>query len=530
MRPSTYVPSFYFYKLAQAISSPYTSLDAYSAGSIDANGNIVKPESSIDAFEYLVIKLKKIFDQLPYGTTKAQLSNYMATLQMFSEEVETQGVDKVNFELFLDGVITNISEGKFGYYDLCEDMSTGGGAGPGPGGLGVPASPEVSQGGVAGYDPIMALGLKRKKAPKYFNNCEVFEVCPEEYISFKSAKQWKDVPDSETKNYLQRFQRRNKNAKIGIKSMNPISGDQDLYWINYPAKNFMEEVDFDLFDMLMEETGKYNLKKVATAQYSAVSNFLDNHVKNLHDVADDEDIEIDYGNNNIQTIKTKDLNSAIRSHVNKVHTEEQQNKSTNSTASFTIKTNKGSLKAVIPHVSSHGTPDLTIEDSYVSNQPIKIDTKSARGRWENQTGKFQDDNKKPKRIPISEFETGKPEKNSFTVIHDSEGNITYVDRSHMPNVKKLLAKAYVKSGSSRRPGRFGMIGEIGMRLAKKGITKAFKKHMPFMLQGDEAVLGKSAQSNFAQKLGELTNTTFGKNDMYTSMFKKKSPIRGSYQS
>jgi len=253
MRPSTYVPSFYFYKLAQAISSPYTSLDAYSAGSIDANGNIVKPESSIDAFEYLVIKLKKIFDQLPYGTTKAQLSNYMATLQMFSEEVETQGVDKVTFELFLDGVITNISEGKFGYYDLCEDMSTGGGAGPGPGGLGVPASPEVSQGGVAGFDPIMALGLKRKKAPKYFNNCEVFEVCPEEYISFKSAKQWKDVPDSETKNYLQRFQRRNKNAKIGIKSINPISGDQDLYWINYPSKNFMEEVDLSKLSILFED-------------------------------------------------------------------------------------------------------------------------------------------------------------------------------------------------------------------------------------------------------------------------------------
>ena len=88
MRPSSYVSSFYFYKLAQALSGPYTALEAYSAETIDANGNIIKPESSIDSFEYLVIKLKKIFEELPYGTTKAKLSNYMATLNMFGEECQ----------------------------------------------------------------------------------------------------------------------------------------------------------------------------------------------------------------------------------------------------------------------------------------------------------------------------------------------------------------------------------------------------------------------------------------------------------
>jgi hypothetical protein len=76
--------------------------------------------------------------------------------------------------------------------------------------------------------------------PKYFDNCEVFEVCPEEFIQLKAAKSWKDVPDSENKTYLQRFQRRNKSGKIAVKSLNPLNGENELHWINYPAKNFMD--------------------------------------------------------------------------------------------------------------------------------------------------------------------------------------------------------------------------------------------------------------------------------------------------
>ena len=520
MHVSNLVPSFYFYKLADALSSPYTSLSAYSSGVIDANGNIKKPESSIDAFEYLVIKLKKIIDQLPYGMTKAQLGNYFSTLRMFSEEVEQFDISQEQYHCLIEGIVTIQSNGEVSYLELIEDMGSGGG---GAGSLGVPAQGgNINQANVSGFDPPLGMPLLRRKSPKYLDDCEVFDVCPEEFMQLKSAKSWKDVPDSETKNYLQRFQRRNKSGKIAVKSQNPLNGEHELHWITYPAKNFMEEVEFDLYKILNEESfGKFNLQKIANAQYSAVSNFLGNHVKNLHDIGDEDNIQIDYGNNNVQTVKTKDLSSIIKSHVNKIYSVEQQDKKINSDVSFMIKTNKGSLKATIPHVSTHGTPDLTIEDSYISDSAIKIDTKSARGRWENQTGKFQDDDKKPKKIPISEFETGKPQKNSFTVIHDSEGNITYVDHSHMPNIKKLLSKAYVKSGSTRRPGKFGMIGEIGMRLAEKGIKKAFKKHMPFTVQDSETVLTKSAKSNFAKKLGELTNTTFGKNDMYTSMFKKK---------
>lgn len=278
MNPSTLVPSFYFYKLADALSGSYTSLMAYSAGVIDARGNILKPESSIDPFEYMVIKLKKIIDQLPYGLTKAELGNYLSTIRMFSEEVEKYEITKDQYNCMMEGLFTNATDNKLSYFELLEDMSVGAGGGA-PGSLGTPIA--NSQGpGVAGYDPKLGMPMQRRKQPKYFDNCEVFEVCPEEFIQFKSAKQWKEVPDSETKNYLQRFQRRNKSGKIGVKSLNPLNGENELYWINYPAKNFMEDVDFSNLTFLFEDMNseqsnkkKSNLEKEQMA-YAAVARHL----------------------------------------------------------------------------------------------------------------------------------------------------------------------------------------------------------------------------------------------------------------
>lgn len=239
MNPSTYVPSFYMYKLADALSGSYTSLSAYSAGVIDEKGNLVKPESSIDAFEYLVIKLKKIIDQLPYGMTKAQLGNYLSTIQYFSERFEHFEITKDQFNFMIEGFVCQASNNNVSYLELLEDMSVGGGGGA-AGSLGTPV--ENSQGsGVAGYDPKLGLPMQRRKKPQYFDNCEVFEVCPEEFVQFKSAKQWKDIPEGENKNYIQRFQRRNRSSKIAVKSLNPLNGEHEMYWISYPSPNFLGE-------------------------------------------------------------------------------------------------------------------------------------------------------------------------------------------------------------------------------------------------------------------------------------------------
>ena len=83
MNTPQYIPSFYFYKFAQGISAPYTELAAYSAGAIDSSGNVLKAESSIDPLEYLVIKLKKIFAELPSGMTKAKLKKCLVLDYLF---------------------------------------------------------------------------------------------------------------------------------------------------------------------------------------------------------------------------------------------------------------------------------------------------------------------------------------------------------------------------------------------------------------------------------------------------------------
>ena len=267
MRPSNLVPSFYFYKLADSLSGPYTALSAYSAGVIDAQGNILKPESSIDAFEYLVIKLKKIIDQLPYGMTKAQLGNYLSAIHYFSEAFEVFEITQEQFHCMMEGFVCQATNNEVSYLELLEDMSVGAGGGA-PGSLGTPVA--NSQGpGVAGYDPKLGMPMQRRKQPKYFDNCEVFEVCPEEFIQFKAAKQWKDIPEGENKNYIQRFQRRNKNTKVAVKSLNPLNGEHEMHWISYPSPNFLGEgrgvKEFnDVASKILEPFTNEKLRKMAS--------------------------------------------------------------------------------------------------------------------------------------------------------------------------------------------------------------------------------------------------------------------------
>jgi hypothetical protein len=250
MNTPQYIPSFYFYKFAQGISAPYTELAAYSAGAIDSSGNVLKAESSIDSFEYLIIKLKKIFEQLPAGLTKAQLTNYLSTLQLFSESVQAYDISDAQFAGLVEGYIALNKNPNTSYIALCEDMGVGGGGG-GAGTIGTPVASN-NQGGVGGFDPVMA-PMQRRKPPVGLDNCEMFDVCPEEMRQFKGAKAWKHLPASETKTYLQRYQARNPKGKIALRSIDADTGAQDIHWINYPTKSFAEEYHLGFLDILNEK-------------------------------------------------------------------------------------------------------------------------------------------------------------------------------------------------------------------------------------------------------------------------------------
>ena len=221
------VPAFYYYKFADAVSSPYTSLNAYVAGAIDSQGNILKPESSIDPFEYFVIKLKKIFDQLPYGTTKASLSTYIPALRTFTEEAERFGITKEQFSFFVEGVFARETNGEVSYFLLNEEM--------GSANLGGPASSAgYNTGGVSGVDKPMGAMARRKSVLGFEDSCKMFDVCPDDYKSLTVAQTWKDVPYGETKNYFQRLQRRNPTNKIAIKN----SETGEIHWLKLKTKKF----------------------------------------------------------------------------------------------------------------------------------------------------------------------------------------------------------------------------------------------------------------------------------------------------
>ena len=285
MNSPQYIPSFYFYKFAQGVSEPYTSLQAYRGGAIDQNGNILKAESSIDPLEYLIIKLKKIFDELPPGLTKAKLNNYMSTMQLFGEEVKQIGITDSEYIGLVESYIALHIDPSISYMELCEDMAAGGMGTPG-------TSPGYNTGSVSGYDP--AMGTTKRTAPilKGLDNCEMFDVCPEEMGHFKGAKAWKHVPDSETKNYLQRYQRRNPKSHMAVRSVDPDTGESDLYWIQFKPLSFMEEYgleglsilnedyDDDDDDFLILETKK----QVMPRTHDDDNEQFQSHIKNLMDL------------------------------------------------------------------------------------------------------------------------------------------------------------------------------------------------------------------------------------------------------
>lgn len=251
MLSSNLVSSFYYNNFAAAISEPFTSLNAYRAGVIDANGNILKPESSIDPFEYLIIKLKRIFAELPPGVTKSKLSSYIPALQLFSEEAASFGMDKEHVDLLIEGFITAESNGEASYIELVEDM--------GSANLGGPASsPTANTGSVTGFDLPLGGILKRKPQQSVLGfekqACEMYDVCPEDFdlLSNPNLKAWDEVPDSETKRSMQRSQRRNGGSTIIIRD----TGTNRYHKVNLMPRNLskmFEDVDLSIFKTVLCE-------------------------------------------------------------------------------------------------------------------------------------------------------------------------------------------------------------------------------------------------------------------------------------
>lgn len=274
----SYIPSFYFYRFADAVSGPYTALNAYSSGIIDRNGNIKGNESSIDPFEYFVIKLKRIFDQLPPGTTKYKLQNLMGTLQVFNEEFDLPEISKEQLNSLIESHIMINAEDGVSYLNLLEDMSTGS-AGGGAGTIGTPAeAPGANKGNVSGYDPVMMPMMSRSGPVNMFPSIEMFNVSKSEFDAFKAAKAWKQLQDSKTKKYLQRFQRRNKNGKMAVRDEE--SGE--IFFIPYNEKSLVEQFNIEGLDIL-KESSLIEPETTETGRTSKSEVWALEHIKKIFD-------------------------------------------------------------------------------------------------------------------------------------------------------------------------------------------------------------------------------------------------------
>lgn len=239
-----YIPSFYFYKFADALSQPYSQLNAFKSGLIDSGGNIIGNESSVDPFEYFIIKLKKIFEQLPPGITKYKTGNLFGVMQLFSEEAQQFGLSKDDFNILIEAELTIASGGNFGYTDISEDMTTGSAAGS----IGVPAdAPKTNSGSVAGFDPKMGDMMTRAGPVNMFGSVEMFTMPSNEFKMFKFSKTY---PKSPTGNYLRRLGYRNPQNKIAIKD--DESGE--IQWLPAPnKKTFVEEFFLKELPILKEK-------------------------------------------------------------------------------------------------------------------------------------------------------------------------------------------------------------------------------------------------------------------------------------
>lgn len=157
------VTSFAVYKLLTDIIKPFTALNAYSAGLIDANGNLLKtedqlmPEEKILLTPYtrLVIGIKRLIQALPANRLKSDY-NYLATAAraMAFECAEMGGDEQLFLEELQKSLDVLLEEG-----EAAAGGEIGNVAGDGF------SNPQVGEPNpaLAGYSPPLNMVRRKKK-------------------------------------------------------------------------------------------------------------------------------------------------------------------------------------------------------------------------------------------------------------------------------------------------------------------------------------------------------------------------------
>ena len=97
-------PQFVFtvFKFIKMMSEPFTKMRAYKFGIIDEKGKFLKKvetlesqkeKQSVDAFNRLIINLKKVFQKVPDPKFKAQMRTLPTAMVLLKDEAEKYGAD-----------------------------------------------------------------------------------------------------------------------------------------------------------------------------------------------------------------------------------------------------------------------------------------------------------------------------------------------------------------------------------------------------------------------------------------------------
>lgn len=156
------VTSFTVYKLLTEIIKPFTSMKAYQAGLIDANGNLLKKEQELTSressiltpFARLVIGIKRLVEALPANRYKADFGYIQTAARAMAFECVDLGG---NENLFLEELQKSLDI-------LLEDGEGGIGNVAGDGFL----NPQVGEPNpaIAGISPPINMVKRKKKRLK----------------------------------------------------------------------------------------------------------------------------------------------------------------------------------------------------------------------------------------------------------------------------------------------------------------------------------------------------------------------------
>lgn len=117
---SSLVDLYLVYRILRKLTTPFNQWDAYKAGVIDKQGNILKKNNdrntqierqSFSKFDLMILKLKKLLETIPGG--KSKLASYAAALLLIKEGDDIGDDDKLLQErliAYLEGENDNLIE------------------------------------------------------------------------------------------------------------------------------------------------------------------------------------------------------------------------------------------------------------------------------------------------------------------------------------------------------------------------------------------------------------------------------------